>query len=247
MPSTGLTQLPSSRRFPHPLTFDGDQIPSMPVLLLTDKPQPDDDAVCRVSVLNRTFRADSGRRMATQLIMVAALVVSGCQNEPPIREYEIDSEIDRVMTSDVLRDEFGAIPFQWDAPASWTVAQNDQFSKVAWQTGPKGSEARITLSDLPIAAGMVPQLTRWRGQIGLTQESDANPMDGTEQLKLPTGAGTYVDFQGDEETILGMLVPQGSKLWVFKFRGSNEVADQQRAPFRKFCESVRVPATQGDK
>lgn len=172
---------------------------------------------------------------------MALLLFSGCQRTEEIREYVVPIENERIFTSDLLKDQFGAIPFEWKTPDTWAIADNDQFSKVAWQVGPKNDPARITLSDLPIAAGLVPQLTRWRGQIGIELGPKDDPMAGTESIKLSGGNGTYVDFQGEEASILGLLLPQGDKLWIFKFRGNNEVAEEQRASFREFCESVKIP------
>ena len=181
------------------------------------------------------------------LFVTATLVCSGCGTGEEIREYVVKPEHERVFTSDVLRDEFGAIPFEWEVPESWTMAENDQFSKFAWQVGAEGNEGRITLSDLPIAAGLVPQLGRWRRQIGVEPGPQDNPMQNTESLKLQGGTATFVDLKGAKETILGMLIPQASKLWIFKFRGSNAIVDEQREQFRKFCESVKIPDVQGDK
>ncbi len=174
-------------------------------------------------------------------ISIPLLLFSGCQPVEEIREYVVPIENERIFTSDLLKNQFGAIPFEWEVPETWAIADNDQFSKIAWQVGPKGDEARITLSDLPIAAGLVPQLTRWRGQIGIEPGAEDDPMAGTELIKLTGGNGTYVDFKGAEASILGLLLPQGNKLWIFKFRSNNEVAEQQRKTFREFCESVKLP------
>ncbi len=178
--------------------------------------------------------------MSSSTLSLCLLFV-GCGPQAEIREYTIEAESERVFTSDLLRDEFGPIPFEWDVPEEWEIADNDQFSKVAWQVGPKGEQARITLSDLPIAAGLVPQLTRWRGQIQIEQGPKDDPMDGTEPITIGDRDATYVDFKGTDATILGLLVPLESKLWIFKFRGDNKVADEQRGAFRKFAESVKVP------
>jgi hypothetical protein len=171
---------------------------------------------------------------------IALLLLAGCQDEE-IREYVVPVENERIFTSDLLKDQFGAIPFEWKAPAEWVVTDNDQFSKIAWKVGPKEDEARITLSDLPIAAGLVPQVTRWRGQIELKTGPNDDPMSDTETLKLTGGNATYAHLKGPESTILGLLVPQGDKLWIFKFRGNNNVAEQQRTVFREFCESIKIP------
>ncbi|MEO2015483.1 MAG: hypothetical protein ABGZ53_14035 [Fuerstiella sp.] len=173
---------------------------------------------------------------------LVASVLGGCAPAPEIREYTVESEHDRVFTSEMIRSQFPAIPFQWSVPDSWIVADNDQFSKMAWQVSLSGDEGRITLSDLPGAAGLIPQVTRWRRQLEMTADPEANPMDGTETVKLEGSTGTLVDLKGEEETILGMLLPVGDKLWIYKFRGRNKLADSQRDSFRAFCKSVKISA-----
>ncbi|MCP4169447.1 MAG: hypothetical protein GY758_01600 [Fuerstiella sp.] len=169
-------------------------------------------------------------------------VLNGCAPAPEIREYTVKSELDRVFTSEVIRSQFAAIPFQWGVPDSWVVADNDQFSKMAWQVSLDGDEGRITLSDLPGAAGLIPQVTRWQRQLGISADPQADPMEGAETVKLDGGTGTIVDLEGEEETILGMLLPVKDKLWIIKFRGRNKLASSQRDSFRAFCKSVRISA-----
>ncbi|MCP4170344.1 MAG: hypothetical protein GY758_06175 [Fuerstiella sp.] len=152
------------------------------------------------------------------------------------------SEHERVFTSEMIRSQFPAIPFQWSVPDSWGVADNDQFSKMAWEVSLDGEEGRITLSDLPGAAGLIPQVTRWQGQLGMTPDPKANPMDDMETVELNGGTGTIVDLKGEDETILGMLLPVNDKLWIFKFRGRNKLADSERDSFREFCKSVEISA-----
>lgn len=179
--------------------------------------------------------------VAWKCSLLVALFCVGCGPRAEIRQYTVEPENERIITSDVLKDEFGAIPFEWDAPKSWTVARNDQFSKVAWEVGTDVDNGRITVSDVSMGMGLESQLTRWRGQIGMEQAEGDDPMKDTEQLKLDGGTATYVDFKGEEQSILGMMFPHEGKLWVFKFRGSNAVTQEQKERFRKFCESVKIP------
>ena len=180
------------------------------------------------------------RKLVALSCLLSVVLTVGCGPTSEIREYTVPTEEKRVITSEAIRNEFPAIPFEWNIPESWAGAENDQFSKMAWTAGPIEDTARITLSDLPISAGLVPQLTRWRRQIQANLDSNADPMEGTKPLKLDGGNATSVDFEGAEATILGLLVPSGDKLWIFKFRGSTPVADEHRETFRTFCESVKV-------
>lgn len=188
----------------------------------------------------RSNRPFLGNWLVTSILPLMLLGI-GCAPEGEIRQYVVDAESDRIVTSDLLKSEFGTIPFEWDTPESWTVADNDQFSKVAWEVGSKPDVGRITVSDVDMGMGLMSQLTRWRGQVGIELPESADPMTGTEQLKLDGTTATYIDFQGTEQSILGMMFAWNEKLWVFKFRGSNAVTNLEKERFREFCESVKVP------
>lgn len=189
----------------------------------------------------RVLNRNDHFRLAPVLGLLLASTFVGCKPQSAIRQYTVKAESERIVTSDLLKSEFGAVPFQWQAPKSWTVAENDQFSKFAWEVGTKADSARVTVSAVSMGMGLMSQLTRWRGQIGISAAEGDDPMSGTEQLDLGGTTATFIDFKGEEQTILGMMFSLEEKLWVFKFRGSNAVADKQRERFRKFCESVEIP------
>lgn len=160
----------------------------------------------------------------------------GCE-DAAIREYVVEREQKEFYTSDLLRDEYSAVPFRWTVPSDWKTADNDQFSKFAWQAG--GSDgARITVSDLPGTAGIAPQFSRWRDQLQLPRMESGDIMKSVEQISLKGMTGQWIELRGETESILGMIVSHKDKLWVIKYRSSNSVAETQRAGFRNFCESL---------
>lgn len=169
------------------------------------------------------------------------LWTAGCGGSSEIREYTVDAEQPQLRTSDVLRREFAPLPFDWSAPDEWDLTANDQFSKVAWQVGDVLDGARVTVSDVSMGMGLVAQLNRWRGQVGIESAENANPMRDTEQLQVDGRTATYVTFHGPKGSILGMMMPIDNTLWVFKLRGATSVAKDQETVFRSFCESVKLP------
>jgi hypothetical protein len=171
---------------------------------------------------------------------VVCLVFTGCGGTSDVREYEVKQEFEKILTSDLLRDQFESIPFRWKVPADWKVAENDQFSAFAWSVGTGESAARITVSDLPASAGLEPQFLRWRGQLNLPEVDPAEGLKNVETISLKSLSGKYIEIKGDSESIFGMIVPYKDKLWVFKYRSENSTAERQRKPFRDFCESLTV-------
>jgi hypothetical protein len=170
--------------------------------------------------------------------LLLLFAISGCG--PEIREYQVPVAQEDYLPSDLLRDAFDVIPFRWDVPSEWAEAENDQFSAFAWETATSGEKARITVSPLSEGAGLEQQFVRWRGQIGLPPVDPSEAMKDVQSLVLDGCTGEYVEYKGESETILGMIVPFKGKLWIFKLRAANAAAEKNKAPFRTFCESLKV-------
>lgn len=168
------------------------------------------------------------------------LIPVGCNKNSGVVHYEVDREPDKVLTTELLRDQFDPIPFSWDVPAEWVDAENDQFSTMAWTAGSKNDSARITVSGLSAASGLEAQIVRWRGQLKLPEMDVAEVMKSVEDITLKGATGKFCEFSNETETILGMIVPHQTKLWIIKYRSSKALAEKQRTVFRGFCESFKV-------
>ena len=179
--------------------------------------------------------------LSLSTLALLLLLTAGCNRQPEIRDYTVPRETKRLFTSDVIRDQFPTIPLRWDVPESWTEAEADQFSRMAWTTGPAAREARITVTDLPGAAGVEPQLVRWRRQLSLPPAEPQELMQDAEPLKITNGEGTWVDLEGPADSILAAIVSHEGKLWVVRFRGPNATASEEKETFRNFCESLALP------
>jgi hypothetical protein len=166
------------------------------------------------------------------------LITTGCGEPPAIRQYVVERENEKDLTSDLLRREFTPIPFRWNAPGTWKLASNDQFSLRAWTTGPPTEQARITLGQFPAHSGIPPQVQRWRRQLGLEQVREEDAMKSVNELKTKNGAGSFATVRGESETILAFILPIESNYWIFRFRGTNEIAKANSDVFHKFCESL---------
>jgi len=174
------------------------------------------------------------------VLLLLISLLPGCGPNAVVREYEVAREQEKVVTSDVLRKEFQPVPFRWKVPESWQSTANDQFSAFAWTTGPKDASARITVSVLDGGAGIEPQFVRWRDQLQMPKIGPAEVMKSVESVPLKGLTGQWIEIKGQAETILGLIAPYEDKLWIFKYRSANATADQERAAFRKYCESLAV-------
>lgn len=174
------------------------------------------------------------------VLLLLTLVLSGCGPDSTVREYEVEREQDKILTSDLVRKEFQPVPFRWKIPEGWRSTANDQFSAFAWTAGPKDAAARITVSVLGGGAGLEPQFVRWRDQLQLPKLSPEEVMKSVEPVALKGLEGQWTEIRGETETILGLIAPYEDKLWIFKYRSANSTVKQERDAFRKFCESLAV-------
>ena len=174
------------------------------------------------------------------LCVLLLLTHAGCNKSSGVLQYDVDRESEKVLTTDLLRDQFDPIPFRWKVPAEWAEAENDQFSAMAWTAGPKSDPARITVSGLSAASGVEAQIVRWRGQLQLPEMAVSEVMKSVEDVMLQGATGKWCAFANDTESILGMIVPHQDKLWIIKYRSGNDTAAKERDVFRSFCESLQV-------
>lgn len=185
---------------------------------------------CLLTILCRS-------RVFLSTTIAVPFLLAGCGPSATIEEYVVEAETDEIFRSDLLKSEFGALPFTWDAPDDWSAAENDQFSSVAWETGLKNERVRITVSKLSAELGIPAQVQRWQGQVA----NERDLADVMEAMNLKSGEpATYITLEGPKESILGLMTVASNQLWIFKLRGSTDVVAKQRKRFRKFCDSISV-------
>ncbi len=174
--------------------------------------------------------------------IVMSASIAGCGKDPEIRQYVVEAENERGLTSELLRRQFPMIPFHWDVPETWQLASNDQFSVRAWSAGAPPDLARITLGQFPARTGIPAQVERWQRQVGLNTD---DPMNNVKAFKTKNGAGSFATIEGAKETILAFILPIDNQFWILRFKGSSSTARAEGDRFRQFCESLEYIAPPG--
>lgn len=115
---------------------------------------------------------------------------------------------------------------------------------------PGGARGEVSLVMLGGGAGgVLDNVNRWRGQIGL-QPVDAAVL-AKESVRLPSRLGelTVVDMAGVPEKgepladgrIVAAILPLGDRTYFFKFRGNPELTNRRKQEFLKWIGTVRLP------
>ena len=135
----------------------------------------------------------------------------------------------------------------WTVPADWKEGQLAQFlvAKFVIQNG--DATAAVNVSSLEgNGGGLLPNINRWRGQLG------QSPLTDDAIAKLPTidaggGKATVVEIVGTDArsgqpaSLFGVVLPLGGQTWFYKLMGDANVVAQQKAAFIKFVQSAKYP------
>lgn len=132
---------------------------------------------------------------------------------------------------------------KWDAPAHWQAKAPGPMVLASYTvTGDKGS-ADVSISKFPgEAGGLIQNVNRWRGQLGLAPAGPAEINPGLIALPIGDEKANMVDlngtWKGKPARMLGAIVPRGGETWFFKLLGDDAVVAAEKDNFTKFIQSA---------
>ena len=135
----------------------------------------------------------------------------------------------------------------WTVPADWQEGQIAQFLVAKFIIGSGDTTAAVNVSQLDgNGGGLLPNINRWRGQLGLTPVTEADI--ATLPTVDATGVkATLVDISGTDARsskparLIGVIVPLSSQTWFYKLMGDANVVAQQTDAFTQFVQSAKYP------
>jgi hypothetical protein len=136
----------------------------------------------------------------------------------------------------------------WAVPAGWQPGELTQFLVAKYNIqGPGDSSASVNVSELDgNGGGLLPNLNRWRAQLG------QGPLTDADAAALPaidaSGAKAVVaDFTGtDARTgkparLVGVVLPLNGQTWFYKLMGDPDLVGGQKDALIKFVQSAKYP------
>ncbi len=138
----------------------------------------------------------------------------------------------------------------WTVPAGWKEGELTQFLVAKYVIQGNGDAmAAVNISQLDgDGGGLLPNLNRWRGQLGQP------PITDDDAAKLPTidasGAkavvadftGTDIGNGGKPARLVGVVLPLNRQTWFYKLMGDPDIVSQQKDSFIAFIQSAKYPA-----
>jgi hypothetical protein len=127
---------------------------------------------------------------------------------------------------------------KWTIPDSWT--DKGGRSMILASFSAQGGAVEVTVSMLGGGAGgTLPNINRWRGQVGLPPASEADLTSMASSIEVGDIESTYVSLPGASQQIDAVIVPKGNQTWFFKAMGAPTAVQQETENFKSFVQSVQ--------
>ncbi len=137
----------------------------------------------------------------------------------------------------------------WQVPSGWQEMPGGQFLVAKFLIkGAGDAQAAVNVSmSAGDGGGLLANLNRWRGQLGLAPVADADISKQVQPLDVPGAKATLAEIAGtDPRTgqktrLVAAVIPQGQQTWFYKLMGNEQVVEQQKEAFTKFVQTVKYP------
>lgn len=135
----------------------------------------------------------------------------------------------------------------WQVPAGWTETSGGPFLVAKYLlTGESGGQASVNISSSGgTGGGLLMNVNRWRGQLGLNPVSDPDLTSLARQIDVGDAKGTLVEMSGTDARsaqpakLTALVVPHGDQTWFYKLMGEPKLVDQNKDAFLKFAQTAK--------
>jgi len=150
------------------------------------------------------------------------------------------------------------LPLHWRTPAGWKELPATGMRVASFQvpgladgTRPaaEGSRPPAELSVIALpgdAGGDLPNVNRWRGQLGLEPLDEKSLVAQSQRIQSPAGTLLVVDWSGRKDgrktRLLGAILGTPDATWFFKLVGEETVVASAKPSFLQFLESLHESA-----
>ena len=125
------------------------------------------------------------------------------------------------------------------APAGWTQVAPGPMQAAKFTVPEKdGAKAEVTVSVFPSdTGGLLANINRWRGQVGLPATDDAGLATCTTPLDPTLPGAVLADLKGEAKTMLGAIVPREGQWFFYKLSGDAAAVATAREAFIGFVKT----------
>ena len=156
-----------------------------------------------------------------------SLATGGTRNQPP------------TQASAKTQDEPN---LKFETPDGWTRQPPAMFSVLGFGIADGEQTAQVSVSPLRgDGGGMLPNVNRWRRQIGLAAISEDQLSDMTQPLTVDGIDGLVTDVLGDDtqpKAVIGWIGIQEANSWFIKMSGDRQLVQNQVEAFQDFLKTL---------
>jgi hypothetical protein len=134
-------------------------------------------------------------------------------------------------------------PIDYTKPAEWSPAPLVPLSVATFEAG-EGNK-KVTIAVSRARGSLVDNVNRWRGQLALEPQTDAEITKSVTKLSAGSRKGDFVELKGKDpktgrdKAILGVMIPDGDWTVFVKLSGDPDQAVKERSRLESFVESLR--------
>ena len=149
--------------------------------------------------------------------------------------------------SDAPQIEVYTIPSDPTPPESWDLATpfGPEKARFSISEGLIGS-ANVSMTVLQgDGGGLLGNVNRWRGQLGLEPVEEKDLKDMLKSVEALGDEAQLVDLTGTskrsqlEERLIGVIAPQGELTWFYKLMGTPDLVEKSREGFLGYLPDWR--------
>jgi len=181
-------------------------------------------------------------------LAIISLAISGCDGDE-IRVYRAPKSPVIAAADTPTQAPTPTDSVIWSLPSDWSQAPNEQAMRLAtFRAGPENVE--VSLSAFPgDAGGLLPNINRWRGQLGLDPTDEASLLEEMVSTTANGATTAIVDLQNpDGQRMLASIVnPGDGQTWFVKAIGESAPLETITESFGAFSRSIHMETTVVDE
>jgi hypothetical protein len=135
---------------------------------------------------------------------------------------------------------------KWKVPPTWEERAPGPMISSAYSIKGDEGNADVTVSKFPgEVGGMAANVNRWRRQLGLSPQSEAEMQGSVQLLEIDGHKNAYrVDLKGTnarsgkEARMIAVAVPRGGETWFYKLLGDAAAVEKEKDAFQEFVTSA---------
>ncbi|HEY3931489.1 MAG TPA: hypothetical protein VGM58_03880 [Verrucomicrobiae bacterium] len=129
---------------------------------------------------------------------------------------------------------------KYTLPDGWQEKTPSEMRVASFGISENGKTADVSVIPLGgMAGGDLPNVNRWRGQVGLQPLADDDLQKLAEKVEVAGQPADLFDLAGTEQRIVGVIFHRGNTTWFFKMTGDLDLVEKQKPAFVSFLKSLQ--------